>query len=89
MVSIKEATANAIAFASNALGPERTAGIRLEEVESTGDGQGAWLITLSMFSPDGPMPLPFETGKRDYKSFTVRKSDGEVVTMKIREFAEI
>ena len=31
MVSIKEATANAIAFASAALGPERTAGIHLDE----------------------------------------------------------
>src|SRR5438045_3689486 len=34
MVSIKEATDKAIAFARSALGPERTTGLRLEEVES-------------------------------------------------------
>ena len=42
MVSIKEATKNAIAFARGALGRKRTEGMRLEEVESTTvDGEDA------------------------------------------------
>ncbi|MGH9612955.1 MAG: hypothetical protein ACRD4P_07745 [Bryobacteraceae bacterium] len=93
MVSIAKATENAIAFAQEALGPDRTAGVRLEEVESTTvAGKDAWVITLSMISQD-----PFHTnsfaaalgrGKREYKSFTVLKQDGEVTSMKIRELAD-
>ena len=82
MVSIKEATGNAIAFAQESLGPERTFGVRLEEVDSTKvDGMDAWLITLSM-----PSTIPML--KRDYKSFTVLKHNGEVTSMKIRELAD-
>jgi hypothetical protein len=93
MVSIKEATENAIAFASAALGPERTTGIRLEEVESTRvASQDAWLITLSMISPDQPRSIAaamLGNGKREYKSFTVLKRKGEVTSMKIRELADV
>ena len=91
MVSIKEATAKAIAFAEEALGPERTVGVRLEEVESTKvRGQDAWLITLSMIIPSaGSIVAALSgTGKREYKSFTVLKSNGEVKSMKIRELAD-
>lgn len=91
MVSIKEAAANAIAFAREALGPERTTGVRLEEVESTKvHGQDAWLITLSMIIPSsGSIVAALSgTGKREYKSFTVLKSNGEVKSMKIRELAD-
>ena len=90
MVSIKEATKNASAFAREALGPERTRGIRLEEVESTTVGRkDAWLITLSMMIPNDPgsVLVAFDRGKREYKSFTVMKGDGEVRSMKIRELA--
>ena len=90
MVSIREATDKAIAFARAALGPERTAGLRLEEVESiTVDGQDAWLITLSMISPDdlAGVAIGFSTKRREYKIFTVLKSDDEVKSMKIREMA--
>ena len=92
MVSIKEATKNAITFALEALGPERTGGIRLEEVESTtvNDDNDAWLITLSMIIQSGPADGFLEAlGKitREYKSFTVSKHDGEVMSMKIRELA--
>jgi hypothetical protein len=93
MVSIKEATANAIEFALAALGPERTAGVRLEEVESAKvGGQDAWLITLSMISPDellGPIQAVLGRGKREYKTFTVLKDNGEVRSMKIRELADV
>ena len=91
MVSIKEATKNASAFAREALGPERTEGMRLEEIESTTvDGEDAWLITLSMIISGGPTGNFIEalrTGNREYKSFTVIKRDGEVRSMKIRELA--
>jgi hypothetical protein len=99
MVSIKQATANAIAFAQEALGPERTLGVRLEEVESTTvNGQDAWLITLSMIVLGELPPVAGATSflsymltgkeKREYKSFTVLKSNGEVKAMKIRELAD-
>jgi hypothetical protein len=95
MVSIKEATAKAIAFAEDALGPERTVGVRLEEVESTKvRGQDAWLITLSMLLPaslDPERPIfavLAGTERREYKTFTVLKSNGEVKSMKIRELAD-
>jgi len=92
MVSIKEAAARATGFAREALGQERTAGIRLEEVESTTvDGEDAWVITLSMLIPDQQLGEAIAnllgTGKREYKSFTVLKRDGEVKSMKIRELA--
>lgn len=94
MVSIKEATANAVAFARDALGAERTKGVRLEEVESTTvAGKDAWLITLSMIAPPSDnIGRAFAEGvlnsKRDYRTFTVIKSDGEVKSMKIRELAD-
>ena len=49
----------------------------------------AWLITLSMMIPNDPgsVLVAFDRGKREYKSFTVMKGDGEVRSMKIRELA--
>ena len=93
MVSIKEAAENAMAFAQAALGPERTTGMRLEEVESTTlAGKDAWLITLSMISAEpGSVPevlAALGKERREYKSFIVAKSDGEVASMKIRELAD-
>jgi hypothetical protein len=95
MASIKEAVENAIAFAQATLGPDRMAGARLEEIESTTSaGEDAWLITLSMISPsdssvlnDFASLLSSNKLKREYKTFTVRKRDGEVTSMKIRELA--
>jgi hypothetical protein len=93
MVSVKIAAQKAMDFAQDALGAERTAGLRLEEVESTTvDSKDAWLITLSMLSADGPfgnaaISEVFGKGKREYKTFTVLKRDGEVKAMKIRELA--
>ena len=96
MASIKEATESAIAFAQETLGPERTRGIRLEEIESTMvRDKESWVITLSMIVPvDDPMLVVgnmasaiFGPAKREYKSFTVLKSTGKVDSMKIRELA--
>ena len=49
MESIKEATENAIMFARDVLGEQRTHDVRLEEIESTTirSAVPAWLITLS------------------------------------------
>ncbi len=73
---------------------KRTTGIRLEEVESTTVSRNdAWLITLSMYAPEGPnesiVARLAGAGKREYKRFTVIKSDGDVRSMKIRELASV
>lgn len=95
-MEIKDAVRNAIAFARESLGPERTANIRLEEIESSiVDGRPVWLITLSsVLEPDGPVPpmkaLAAALGtytEREYKVFTVAKDNGEVLSMKIRLLA--
>lgn len=93
MVDIKNAVAAAMDFASNSLGHERTVNIRLEEIESSNlDGNEVWLITLSTalrfsgtFVSLGAV-LGADTA-REYKVFTVAKSDGEVLSMKIRLLA--
>jgi len=90
MSSIKEATQSAMAFAVEALGPERTHGLRLEEVEA---GDGIWRITLSMLSVPDPSEATnivaaisaLSATPRDYKVFTVKKISGEVLSMKMRE----
>ena len=95
MATIKEAVDHASRFAQGVLGPERTAGLQLEEVESTNaGGEDAWLITLSMIaSPNPPISSvsaalnAFAEPKRDYKIFTVLKKTGEVTSMKLRELA--
>ena len=84
MATIQEAVQNAMRFAQETLGPGRTEGLQLEEVESGGvGGHDAWLITLSMPSRG----LGAFSGRRDYKIFSVLKNNGEVTSMKIRELA--
>jgi hypothetical protein len=93
-MDIKDAVRNAIAFASESLGPERTANIRLEEIESsTVDDRPVWLITLSNASQE-PLDSIIRRGlmagadpEREYKIFTVTKDNGEVLSMKIRLLA--
>jgi hypothetical protein len=98
MATVQEATRNATIFAQQALGHERTQGIRLEEIESsTENDQPVWHITLSMLShePDEDLPpkaiaAPSIFGglrKREYKTFSVLKDTGEVTSMKIRELS--
>jgi len=87
MVPPKQAVANAIEFAANVLG-NRAQDVQLEELESSQiDGVDVWLITLSMIRPNRLGISGFNTGSRDYKTFTVRKDTGEVIAMKIRELA--
>jgi hypothetical protein len=98
IATIQEATRNATSFALQALGPERTQGMRLEEIESaTEDGQPVWHITLSMLShePDEGLPPKAISAssifggprKREYKTFSVLKDTGGVTSMKIRELS--
>jgi len=96
MVDIKSAVAAAMEFAKNSLGSERTSKIRLEEIESSNvDGNDVWLITLSAELIDASSfasmrslasALGADTS-REYKVFTVAKSTGEVLSMKIRLLA--
>jgi len=78
-------------FARETLGPGRTDGLQLEEVESASvGGEDAWLITLSMVMPKDILVNPvFDalSAKREYKVFTVLKKNGEVTSMRIRELA--
>jgi hypothetical protein len=100
MIPVKEAVARAVEFASSrlqpppGLGQQLTlqtglgqpwgSGIRLEEVGLGKIGRNdVWLITLSLPDRAGLGSL----GRREYKVFTVRCDNGEVVSMKIRELA--
>ena len=86
MISVKEAVAKATNFAATMLEPPRNSDLRLEEVEAgQQNGDGVWLITLSMPSPT-LLPLPLQ-GSREFKTFTVHRMSGEVLAMKIRELA--
>ena len=94
-MEIKDAVRNAIAFATESLGSERTADIRLEEIESsTVEARPVWLITLSSASRPATVlaraGLPTALGadtEREYKVFTVTKDKGEILSMKIRLLA--
>jgi hypothetical protein len=90
MATIQQAVQNATIFAHETLGPERTAGIQLEEVESSKlNGEDVWLITLSMFPSALGLVGSILDAKRNYKIFTVLKKSGEVVSMRIRELAGV
>ena len=93
MIEIKTAVANATDFAKNLLDGERSADIRLEEIDSSVvDGNAVWLVTLSN-PPKGSDAIRTLTAalganaSREYRVFTVLKSTGEILSMKIRLFA--
>ena len=90
MVTIKEAALNAMAFARESLGEERTRGLQLEEIESAKEGPAdVWRITLSMADSDViDSVLALVSGRREYKTFTVAKATGEVLSMRIRELSK-
>ena len=89
MATIQEATANAIVFAQTSLGSERTKELRLEEIESvTEGGTEVWRLTLSMPDRDPTNVLSAFSPRREYKTFTIVKSTGEVTSMKIREMSK-
>jgi hypothetical protein len=98
MATLKQATANAIAFARETLGEERTRDIRVEEIEPTTaeTGKPAWRLTLSMRSDPTPSEsvgsladlVEVFSARRDYRTFTVLKDSGEVESMKLRQLAD-
>jgi hypothetical protein len=76
-------------FARDTLGPERTTGLQLEEIESANvDDTEIWLITLSTLIPEqelsgiGALQSMLYQSKRTFKTFTVRKDTGVVVSIK-------
>jgi hypothetical protein len=88
MVTIKEAVQHTMNFAKDALGPDRIAGLQLEEVQSgVVEGKDVWLITLSMADPDSNLTFFGGAAARAYKIFAVVKASGDVVSMKIRDLA--
>ncbi len=83
MITVKEAVASAVDFASNMMDPPPK-DLRLEEVELGKYNRiDAWRITLSMQDRTGLGSL----GRREYNVFSVRRDTGEVASMKIRELA--
>lgn len=93
MISIQDAVRNSVAFARDAFSGSDLASwsnIRLEEVEkSRCNGREMWLVTLSIplkATETIVSPLPFEK-ERIYRVFTVDRETGEVLSMRIREFA--
>ncbi len=85
-----------MAFARDSLGEQRTADIRLEEIESsTVDERPVWLVTLSnALVPSGEgreiaramMAIGADL-EREYKVLTVAKDTGEILSMRIRLLA--
>ena len=85
---LKDAVENAIAFARESLGIERTRDIRLEEIEvDTINGHDCWLITLSMLGEQTLPDVLRNLKTREYKVFTVRQDNLQVTAMKIRELS--
>jgi transcriptional antiterminator Rof (Rho-off) len=63
--------------------------LRLEEIESaTEGGTEVWRLTLSMPDSNPLNALAVFSTRREYKTFTVVKSTGEVTSMKIREMSK-
>lgn len=92
MISVPEALDSAVRFSAQIFGKEVAQSARLEEVDlGQRDGMATWEITLSFILPESPSIstglLPFVATKRTYKSFTILKETGEVLSMKIRELA--
>ena len=96
MMEINTAVAAAVEFAKTSMGPERTENLRLEEIESANvGGKDVWLITLSnALTGQGPLAVMRAAAgalgadtTREYKVFAVAKSNGEVISMKIRLLA--
>lgn len=86
-LDVKQAVAAALSFVTSVYGQDLE-GLRLEEI-SFDDQQQHWLVTIGYWdmipqkSPLAQLSNPLH--KRVYKVVRLTKSDGEVVSMKIRE----
>lgn len=71
---------------------EELPGLELEEIEESPDSQ-TWLITFGFWVKDTRPSSSVDQGlaaflnpyRRKYKTMVVRKDDGEILAMKIRE----
>jgi hypothetical protein len=93
MIPVKQAVQHAVEFARD-LPPVGLPGgwmndVLLEEVEKgRAKGLNVWFVTLSIPGVGDPVNLAFNRS-RIYKTFTVNGETGEVLAMKIREFAGV
>jgi hypothetical protein len=91
MISVQEAIQRAANFAKNVLDEARASDLRVEELEGSKlGGDDVWLITLSMPRESFTLGALESLRKpRDFKTFTVHGTSGEVLSMKIRELAGV
>jgi hypothetical protein len=96
MATIPQAVESAKKFLADVYGEKVLPFTRLEEVElGQRDGKATWEITLSFLITEDPSSSVTATAlhalalqpKRTYKSFTISKDTGDVLSMKIRELA--
>jgi hypothetical protein len=90
MITVKEAVKAAMAFVADMFSSENPQGLRLEEVDLSED-ESAWHVTVS-FVRGGALgaiatSLGFSSAGREYKTVTLRASDGKVQSVKIRQLA--
>jgi len=88
MVTVKQAVTRATKFVEDILAGEELMNPRLEEVDSSENGD-LWYVTLSFLRKEAATSLPDAIRgreyQREYKVITVRASDGEALSMKMRQ----
>ncbi|MCI0624917.1 MAG: hypothetical protein L0387_25295 [Acidobacteria bacterium] len=81
---MQEAVKNARAYFLEVFGDQNITDLRLEEVETSDDGN--WLITLGFIRPYEKKPLQGILGDpRDFKLVVVDGHNGKVLAIKIRK----
>jgi hypothetical protein len=94
VIPVKQAVQNAVEFArdlpSVGLPGDWTNDVLLEEVEKgKSKALNVWFVTLSILGLFDPLFGSMPNRSRIYKTFTVHGETGEVLAMKIREFAGV
>lgn len=88
MIQLKDAISIAKKQAADLLGE---APLSVAEFEREAyNGQPAWVITLAFSAPQGPLASAmsqFQKPALEYRRFFVDENTGELLAMKIREFA--
>jgi len=88
MIDVKEAVQQAKRYLTEIFSGEQPQLLRLEEVELSQD-ESTWRVTLSFVPGNAPgalaAALGVPSGSRDYKMVTVRATDGQVQSVKIRQ----
>jgi len=90
MITVKEAVKAAMTSVADVFSGQSPIGLRVEEVDCSEDDT-TWHVTVS-FVP-GALPgaaaasMGFSSEGREYKTVTLRASDGKVQSLKIRQLA--